>query len=188
MVLRILQGLDDNAQAVNIIYKCRPEIKLICAARHNDIKTVCLELARGASVHTTDKFGWTALHHAACRGNIWAAALLIGAGADPEAEATTPIVEEIPRERLSHLAALCGHDGFIQFLHNLGADMKAESSDDRTPEDCAKEGMTLVGTIFWVNANCMPSGPTKRRHTRGCSKFCRAWMTVRALRRKRWKM
>jgi ankyrin repeat protein len=153
--------VDVHHQAMNPIYVMTA---LIRAAQQNDIKTVYLLLGRGASVHTTDKFGWTALHHAACRGCIEAAALLIGAGADPEAKA---IVEGMSQggARPLDIAALYGHHGFIRFLVKLGADMNAESSDDRTPEDYAKEGMTLVGTIFLVNANCMPSGPTKQKPT-----------------------
>jgi hypothetical protein len=60
-------------------------------------------------------------------------------GADPEAEATTSIVEEMPQmynqeirgARPSHLAALYGHHGFIRFVVKLGADMKAKSDGEK---------------------------------------------------------
>lgn len=71
--------------------------------------------------------GFTALHHAARAGNAAAVALLLAAGADPNAETTAG------RSTPLHRSAFAGHAEVSRQLLRAGADAAKRDGDGETP-------------------------------------------------------
>lgn len=73
------------------------------AAATGDAATIDELLRHGARVDEPDRDGWTALHWAAEAGDLHAATLLLGGGADPNAEAlpaeTSDVVSDVSEAR-----------------------------------------------------------------------------------------
>ncbi len=84
--------------------------KAIQIGKNAEIKRL---LKQGADANTTDKHGWTLLHHAASKGNAKACKLLVKHGADADAmtESTnTPLC----------LAKFSGSKKAAEFLESVG--------------------------------------------------------------------
>ena len=93
-----------------------------------------LLLRRGADLRAADRSGRTPLHWAAVVGSVECGALLLDAGADPEAVTTgsgaTPL----------HMAADSGQAGFVEFMVARGADPESKDKGGLRPVDLAKNG------------------------------------------------
>ena len=119
---RRLQGL-----AVDLLLRlgARPD-NLHDAVNAGDVAHIQALIADGADVNAYDLSG-TPLHLAVSTGQVWIANMLIGAGADLEAEG------EPGRAHPLHLAALVNHREAARLLIDRGAKVDSRNSQDRTP-------------------------------------------------------
>ncbi len=96
-------------------------------AMGREIEAVRSLLDRGADVNAAQGDGMTGLHWAAKYGNAEMAAMLIGAGANPEA--VTRLGEHTPL----HVASTAGHASVVSVLVEAGADANASTTTGATP-------------------------------------------------------
>jgi ankyrin repeat protein len=88
--------LQKQAQALSLLIEhgMKPRMTLIQCAMNADSNVLVESLVKaGADLSATDKFGWTALHHAAIAGNADTCEALLKAGANPNAESTADFTE-----------------------------------------------------------------------------------------------
>jgi ankyrin repeat protein len=97
------------------------------AAGADDLEKVRALLEQGADVNAASGDGMTALHRAARTGNLAMAELLIGAGANLEAE--TRLGEHTPL----HVASASGRSGVVAVLVAAGANVNALTTTGATP-------------------------------------------------------
>lgn len=71
--------------------------ELIKAVKSRDIKRVIELLERGANPNAKDEYGWTPLHHAAKKGSVDIAKLLINKGANVNAKSEEDSRVELAR-------------------------------------------------------------------------------------------
>jgi ankyrin repeat protein len=112
-----LRSLRNNAQRPIMTH---PKNALVNAAQANDF-TLCKSLLdEGIDVHAIDDLGCSALHFAACRGNVEICQLLLSAGANIQAMDNTgwaPL----------HFAANFGHPKACRLLIEAGANLEAKA-------------------------------------------------------------
>jgi ankyrin repeat protein len=96
-------------------------------AMGREVEAVRSLLDGGADVNAAQGDGMTGLHWAAKHGNVEMAAMLIGAGANPEA--VTRLGEHTPL----HVASTAGHASVVNVLVEAGADANASTTTGATP-------------------------------------------------------
>lgn len=97
--------------------------KAVDSTKQERISTIKTLLDYAADINLIDYNGWTALHHAAVKGDIESSLELIENGANVNAYSTsmkTPL----------HLAAYHNHPEIIQILVNAGASLEGISNDE----------------------------------------------------------
>ena len=97
------------------------------AAMGRDIEAVRSLVDGGADVNVAHGDGMTGLHWAAKHGDVEMAAMLIDAGADPEA--VTRLGEHTPL----HVASTAGHASVVTVLVEAGADVNTSTTTGTTP-------------------------------------------------------
>jgi ankyrin repeat protein len=108
-----------------------------------DIDKIRSLIAGGAALNARDKKGWTALMHAAFRGNIGAVRALLSGKADPNlAEASFGRTALI-------LATTQGHADVVQALLGSGADPNAQDRMGDTAMSIARQtGQSNIGRLL----------------------------------------
>ena len=105
---------------------------LILAAENNHSLIISLLIGNGAEVDAVDKYGMTALHHAAFKGHMEVCKLLISSDADIDCydkAMLTPL----------HEAASSGKGSIIKLLLKSGANVVLTDKNGKTALDIAKE-------------------------------------------------
>lgn len=139
----------NNAQMVSHLLKLGADMKseieylrkklppLYHAANQGHEELLFVLLAHGASVETSESYGWRPLHAASYNGHISVVKALITSGAEVCA-ATTKWNNDLKRPsgisvgqtwtgHPLHLAAMCGHVAIVRFLLEHGADVQAST-------------------------------------------------------------
>ena len=117
----LVENGEDVNQRISIFGE--PPLHMAIASKKPNISTIRTLLDNEADVNMTDYNGWTALHHAAHKGDLEASVELIQNGANVNAYSTsmkTPM----------HLAAYYNHAEIIHLLASAGASLEGVSNDE----------------------------------------------------------
>lgn len=136
---RILYSSNDEDPPESLSHVIEEEY--FCLAEHNDIidskpfdatrkgelQKVKKYLEEGCDVNSTDKYGWTLMHHAAHCGNMKLIEFLMDKGANVHAQ------ENMCGKKPVHIAAKVGHLGAISFFLKNGASINECDKNNWTP-------------------------------------------------------
>jgi ankyrin repeat protein len=123
--MRPLKACFVLAFAATMLLAAPADLRLVSAAKNNDLKAVRSLLAQHADVNAVETDGSTALHWAAQRNNLEVADLLIAAGANPKAATRYNITPLF-------LACTNGNAAFIEHLLKAGVDANSTSEQGET--------------------------------------------------------
>lgn len=104
-----------------------------CAERGEELAVVEL-LKRGEDPNSTDDMGLSALHCASKKGHTRVVDILLSHKADPNSTSIS-----WRRETPLHYACKYGHLGIVQMLLASGAKLEAETQQNKTPLQIAKD-------------------------------------------------
>jgi len=111
----------------------RNNAKLLEAAVKGDEDGIIAFLHLGADVQHVNKYGFTALQHAAKEGMLGAVKLLVARGADVDAQSGDENASAL------HYAALGNSTEVVRLLLDKGADRSLRMTDLSTPIACAEQ-------------------------------------------------
>ena len=132
-----------NADESFVNGRCPP---FLLAAQRGDIKHMALLLSLGASIHSTDRLGNSALHYAATEDAIEPLEFLLANGLDVNA------VNDFGQAPL-HRAALASKFWAMEYLLVRAARTEARDALGRTPVHCAVRRCSPLGVALLLRAN-----------------------------------
>ena len=100
--------------------------------KEEEVKLIIERDGKGSFGNVVNKFGWTALHSAACDGNVEALQKMIKLNPDIDQK-------DIAGQTALHWAAEDGHLKAVQFLLGYGSNPKEVNDNKESAKDLAKE-------------------------------------------------